>query len=233
MAKNINRPGGFGAAMAGVEPEVSAAKEGYTKQEIVQLNTLSAIDEEIDKAIENNDVSKYNAYVARKNQVRGEMKDALTAGTSLANVLESTQARKQMAAERIVETKRGRIAETQRKIDAAAAAEATKRELAKDRLLQLQIANLNKAGTTEAAREANLFKLRLDAYTAAQKLISGNVALAGKSSEEQEAMARQMAASMIKNALEKPEAAGGDIASLAAQELARRQGQKRTLTGGR
>lgn len=207
MAQNINAPGGFGGAMQGVSQAGQAAREGYTKQEIVQLNTLSAIDDEIDKAIENNDVSKYNAYVARKNQVRGEIKDALTAGTSMANVLESMQGRKQMAADRIEETRRGRIAETQRKIDAAAAAEATKRELAKDRLLQLQIANLNRAGTTEAAREANLFKLRLDAYEKAQKLISGNVMLAGKSPEEQDAMASQMAANMIKNALAKPEAA--------------------------
>jgi hypothetical protein len=143
------------------------------------------------------------------------------------------QGRKEMAASRIEEARRGKIAEDQRKRELANQAEATKRELANDRLLQLQIANVNRAGTTEAAREANLFKLRLDAYEKAQKLISSNVMLAGKSPEDQDAMATQMAASMIKNALAKPEPTGGDIASLAAQELARRQGQKRTLTGAR
>jgi len=233
MAQNINAPGGFGGAMAGVSQAGQAAREGYTKQEIVQLNTLSAIDDEIDKAIENNDVSKYNAYVARKKEVRGEMKDALTSGTSLANVLESMQGRKEMSAARIEEARRSKMADDARKREIANQAEATKRELANDRLLQLQIANVNRAGVTESAREANLFKLRLDAYEKAQKLISGNVMLAGKSPEEQDAMANQMAASMIKNALAKPEPVGGDIASLAAQELARRQGQKRTLTGAR
>jgi hypothetical protein len=213
MAQNIREPGGFGAAMLGVSPAVQAAREGYTKQEIVQLNTLSAIDDEIDKAIENNDVSKYNAYVARKNQVRGEMKDALTSGASLANVLESMQGRKEMAAARIEEARRSRMADDARKRELANQAEATKRELANDRLLQLQIANVNRAGLTESAREANLFKLRLDAYEKAQKLISGNVALAGKSPEDQDAMATQMAASMIKNALAKPEAASASSAT--------------------
>lgn len=207
MAQNIREPGGYGAAMAGVSQAGQAAREGYTKQEINQLNALSAIDDEIDKAIQDNDVGKYNAYVGRRKEIEGQMKDALTSGTSLANVLESMQGRKEMSAARIEEARRGKIAETQRKIDAAAAAEATKRELAKDRLLQLQIANVNRAGTTEAAREANLFRLRLDAYEKAQKLIAGNVMLAGKSPEEQDAMATQMADSMIKNALAKPSAA--------------------------
>jgi len=90
------------------------------------------------------------------------------------------------------------------KLELAAQAEATKRELAKDRVLQLQIANVNRLGATEAAREANLFKLRLDAYEKAQKLIAGNVMLAGKSPEDQDAMATQMADSMIRNALAKP-----------------------------
>jgi hypothetical protein len=151
MAQNIREPGGFGAAMQGVSPALQAAREGYTKQEITQLNALSAIDDEIDKAIENNDVGKYNAGVARRKEVQLEMNNALTAGTSLANVLESMQARKQMAADRIEEARRGKIAEDARKRELAAAEDARVRELAKDRLMQLQIA---RAGSGNRAAEA-------------------------------------------------------------------------------
>lgn len=233
MAQNIREPGGYGAAMAGVSQAGQAAREGYTKQEINQLNALSAIDDEIDKAIQDNDVGKYNAYVGRRKEIEGQMKDALTSGTSLANVLESMQGRKEMSAARIEEARRGKIAETQRKIDAAAAAEATKRELAKDRLLQLQIANVQAGGLKNQANETRLIQLRADAYEKAAKEVNSNPNLMYKPFEDKKAAIDEMASLIIEGAMRKPETVGGDIASLAAQELARRQGQKRTLTGGR
>jgi hypothetical protein len=167
MAQNIREPGGFGAAMAGVSQAGQAAREGYTKQEINQLNALSAIDDEIDKAIENNDVSKYNAYVARKKEVRGEMKDALTSGTSLANVLESMQGRKQMAADRIEEARRGKIAEDQRKREALDAVLAQRASAADQANATRFAAIQNRLGTTDAARENRNHTTALTLATAA------------------------------------------------------------------
>jgi len=174
MAQNIHQPGGFGAAMQGVSQAGQAAREGYTKQEINQLNALSAIDDEIDKAIENNDVGKYNAGVARRKEVQIEMNNALTAGTSLANVLESMQGRKEMAASRIEEARRGKIAEDARKRELAAAEDARVRELAKDRLMQLQIARAGAgdraADAAQLRRDALAQKARTDAINYAEKL---------------------------------------------------------------
>lgn len=218
MGQNINAPGGFGAAMQGVSQAGQAAREGYTKQEITQLNALSAIDEEIDKAIAADDVDKYNAYVTRRKDIEGQVKSGLESSTSMSDVLQRTLAGRQSNFATVQQRRESQRLEDERKrelanqanatkLELAAQAEATKRELANDRLLQLQIANINRLGTTEAAREANLFKLRLDAYEKAQKLIAGNVMLAGKSPEDQDAMATQMADSMIRNALAKPSAA--------------------------
>ena len=151
MAQNIREPGGFGAAMLGVSPALQAAREGYTKQEITQLNTLSAIDDEIDKAIENNDVSKYNTYVARKKDIETQMQKGVEAGATMADVLERVLQGKQTNYERIQEKKRAQLAEDTRKRELAEAEDRRIRELAKDRLMQLQIA---RAGAGNRAAEA-------------------------------------------------------------------------------
>lgn len=230
MAQNINAPGGFGGAMAGVSQAGQAAREGYTKQEIVQLNALSAIDDEIDKAIQDNDVGKYNAYVNRRKEIEGQMKDALTSGTSLANVLESAQSRKEGNYERIQEKKRSQLAEDQRKRELAKDALAQKRESEArlEREFKFKYAELAQARQLAAGdRQA---KMVLDARERAMKVVYGDIKMMNASPEDREAAIDQMADVLLKSSV-KP--SGGDIASLAAQELARRQGQRRTLTGGR
>jgi hypothetical protein len=174
MSQNIREPGGFGAAMQGVSQAGQAAREGYTKQEIVQLNALSAIDDEIDKAIENNDVSKYNAYVGRRKEIEGQMKDALTSGTSLANVLESAQARKEGTHARIQEAKRGRIAEDTRKREFAVTEERLKRDAleARGQEFKLRMAELGgrKDADANLRRDTLAQKARTDAINYAEKL---------------------------------------------------------------
>jgi len=167
MAQNINAPGGFGGAMQGVSQAGQAAREGYTKQEITQLNNLSAIDDEIDKAIENNDVGKYNAGVARRKEVQIEMNNALQSGASLANVLESTQARKE---NRFLEDKRKRelaAAEIVRKREALDLEDRRIRDLANDRLMQLKIAQIGAGGRSAEARESRNQTTALSLATAA------------------------------------------------------------------
>jgi len=174
MAQNIHQRGGFGAAMLGVSPAVQAAREGYTKQEIVQLNTLSAIDDEIDKAIENNDVSKYNAYVARKKDIETQMQKGVEAGATMADVLERAMAGKQRTFETVEGRKQAAATLAQQRADAANQANERIRELAKDRLMQLQIA---RAGAGDRAAEAAQLrrdqlaqKARTDAINYAEKL---------------------------------------------------------------
>jgi hypothetical protein len=197
MAQNIRQPGGFGAAMLGVTPAVNAARQGYTTQEINQLNSLSALDDEIDKAIESNNVSKYNALVGRRKEIEGQMKDALTSGASLANVLESGQTRKETTHARIQEAKRGKIADEARKRDAANQADERIRELAKDRLMQLQIAAQGRASAAELAALDRRSKMELDAKERAIKLVYSDQMNMGKSDEEKMAQANQIAAGML------------------------------------
>ena len=130
MAQNINAPGGFGGAMQGVSQAGQAAREGYTKQEITQLNALSAIDDEIDKAIESNDVNKYNAGVARRKEVKAEMSKALELGTTMTDVNERVTAGLQRAYSDAKNRSQNAALERQRKIEAAAAEDTRKRELA-------------------------------------------------------------------------------------------------------
>jgi hypothetical protein len=199
MAQNIREPGGFGAAMQGVSQAGQAAREGYTKQEINQLNALSAIDDEIDKAIENNDVGKYNAGVARRKEVQIEMNNALTAGASLANVLESTQARKQMAADRIEEARRGKIMEDQRKREALEAALALKRETEArlDKEFKFKYAELGQAKALASGdRQARMV---LDARERAMKAVYGDIKMMNASPEDREAAIDQMAAVLLKS----------------------------------
>jgi hypothetical protein len=130
MAQNINAPGGFGGAMQGVSQAGQAAREGYTKQEIAQLTALSAIDDEIDKAIESNDVNKYNAGVARRKEVKAEMSKALELGTTMTDVNERVTAGLQKAYSDVKNRSQTAALERQRKIEAAALEDARKRELA-------------------------------------------------------------------------------------------------------
>jgi hypothetical protein len=244
MAQNIREPGGYGAAMFGVSQAGQAAREGYTKQEIAQLNTLSLIDDEIDKAIENNDLSKYNAFVSRKKEIEGQIEKGVQTGATMADVLERVLQGKQMNFNTVEGRKQAAATLAQQRADALATQDATRRlgietvdATRRVGLAQaaatVEAARQARAGSTEAAREANLFKLRLDAYEKAAKQVASNPTLAYQSEDIQQAAIKKLASSMIKDAMEKPEAAGSDISSLAAQELARRQGQKRTLTGAR
>jgi hypothetical protein len=174
MAQNIREPGGYGAAMLGVSQAGQAAREGYTKQEITQLNTLSAIDDEIDKAIENNDLSKYNAFVGRKKEIEGQIEKGVQTGATMSDVLERVLQGKQTNYERIQEKKRAQLAEDTRKRELAEAEDRRIRELAKDRVMQLQIARAGAGDrASEAAqlrRDALAQKARTDAINYAEKL---------------------------------------------------------------
>ena len=203
MAQNINAPGGYGAAMQGVSQAGQAAREGYTKQEITQLNNLSAIDDEIDKAIENNDVGKYNAGVARRKEVQIEMNNALQSGSSLANVLESTQARKE---NRFLEDKRKRelaAAEIIRKREALDLEDRRIRDLANDRLMQLKIAQLGAGGRSAEANELRISQIRAGAYKDAAQQVNENPNFYGKSFADKKAAIEELASTIIEGALGK------------------------------
>jgi len=196
MAQNIHEPGGLGGAFQGVSPAVQAAREGYTKQEITQLNNLSAIDDEIDKAIENNDVGKYNAGVARRKEVQIEMNNALQSGTSLANVLESTQVRKE-----------NRFLEDKRKRELAADALAQKRESEArlEREFKFKYAELGQAKALASGdRQARMV---LDARERAMKAVYGDIKMMNASPEDRETAIDQMATVLLKNPSGKSNAA--------------------------
>jgi len=198
MAQNINAPGGYGAAMQGVSQAGQAAREGYTKQEITQLNNLSAIDDEIDKAIENNDVGKYNAGVARRKEVQIEMNNALTSGTSLANTLESAQTRKEVAFDRIQEAKRAKIAEDTRKREASATTAELKRETEArlEREFKFKYDELRQARLL--AGDDRKAKMILDAREKALDYVRQDYALAIASPEVREAEVDKITAMLLK-----------------------------------
>ena len=203
MAQNINQPGGFGAAMQGVSQAGQAAREGYTKQEITQLNNLSAIDDEIDKAIENNDVGKYNAYVARKKEVRAEMKSGLDASATMSNVLESGLSRKQSNYERIQANKQNAELERQRKREALETEDKRIRDLVDDRLMQLKIARIGAEGRSAEANELRISQIRADAYKEAAKEVANNPTFYGKSFEDKKAAIEELASTIIEGAMGK------------------------------
>jgi len=198
MAQNINAPGGFGGAMQGVSQAGQAAREGYTKQEINQLNALSAIDEEIDKAIENNDVGKYNAYVARKKEVRSEMKSGLEASATMSNVLESAQARKEADFNRIQANKQNAELERQRKHEASETAAALKRETNErlEREFKFKYAELGQAKAL--AGDDRKARMVLDAREKAMKAVYGDIKMMNASPEDREVAIDQTAAVLLK-----------------------------------
>jgi len=130
MGRNINRPGGLGAAMLGVEESVTGAKQDYTNQELAQLSSLNTIDNEIDNAIAANDVDKYNAYVARKKEVQGEINKSLESSTTMSDVLAKVQAGKENVFAQVEEKKRAAIEADLRKREAASAENVRKLEIA-------------------------------------------------------------------------------------------------------
>ena len=241
MGKNINRPGGLGAAMVGVEESVTGARQGYTTQEIANLNSLNAIDDEIDKAIASNDVDKYNAYITRRKEVEGQIKAGLESSTTMSDVLQRAQAGKENVYAQVQERKRSAIEAEQRKRDIAAENVRAKEEIAAnlvaqkresearlEREFKFKYAELGQA--KKLAGDDRQAKRELDAREKAMKVVYGDIKMMNASPEDREAAIDQMADVLLKSSV-KP--SGGDIASLAAQELARRQGQRRTLTGGR
>jgi hypothetical protein len=174
MAQNINAPGGYGAAMQGVSQAGQAAREGYTNQEINQLNALSAIDEEIDKAIENNDVGKYNAGVARRKEVQIEMSKALELGTTMTDVNERVTAGLQRNYETVQGRKQTAAALAQQRAEAAAMVDQQKRDAiaARSQEFKLRMAELGgrKDADAQLRRDTLAQNARKDAITLAQKI---------------------------------------------------------------
>ena len=234
MAQNIHQRGGFGAAMLGVSPAVQAAREGYTKQEIAQLNTLSAIDDEIDKAIENNDLGKYNAGVARRKEVEGQVTEGVKQATTMADVNEKVTAGLQRNYETVQGRKQAAAALAQQRAEAAAALAQQRADAlaARSQEFKLRMSELGgrKDADAQLRRDQLKQKAATDAINFAQKADKYGV----MEPEAQNALIKQYYNQIISMADNNSAApGGGDIASLAAQELARRQGQRKPLTGGR
>jgi hypothetical protein len=174
MAQNIYAPGGFGGAMQGVSQAGQAAREGYTKQEIAQLTALSAIDDEIEKAIENDDVGKYNAGVARRKEVKAEMSKALELGTTMTDVNERVTAGLQRNYETVQGRKQAAAALAQQRAEAAAMVDRQRRDAIEARSQEFKLRMGEIAGRRDA--DANLRRdtlaqnARKDAITLAQKI---------------------------------------------------------------
>jgi|694.fasta_scaffold19662_2 hypothetical protein len=203
MAQNIYAPGGFGGAMQGVSQAGQAAREGYTKQEINQLNALSVIDDEIAKAIANDDVDKYNAYVARKKEVRSEMSKALELGTTMTDVNEKVTAGLQRNYETVQGRKQAAATLAQQRAEALDREDKRIRDLANDRLMQLKIAQIGAGGRSAEANDLRITQLRADAYKEAAKEIAGSPMYAGKSFAEKKAAIEELASTIIEGAMGK------------------------------
>jgi hypothetical protein len=228
MAQNIREPGGFGAAMLGVSPAVQAAREGYTKQEITQLNALSAIDDEIDKAIQDNDVGRYNAGVARRKEVEGQITEGVRQATTMTDVNEKVTAGLQRNYETVQGRKQAAATLAQQRADAAKLVDQQKRDAAAMRDNEYKIRMAELGGRTSEAAQLRRDNMVLSAREKALGIVSKNPMWMGMSPEEQNAEMERAVRALMPAA-----PGGGDIASLAAQELARRQGQRKTLTGAR
>lgn len=228
MAQNINAPGGFGGAMQGVSQAGQAAREGYTKQEIVQLNALSAIDDEIDKAIESNDVNKYNAGVTRRKEVKAEMSKALELGTTMTDVNERVTAGLQKAYSDAKNRSQTAALERQRKIEAAAAEETRKREALAATLTQKRETNerlerefkFKYAELAQArvnAGDDRKARMVLDARERAMKAVYSDIKMMNASPEDREIAIDQMATVLLKNPSGKSSAAPAVSPDRAAQ----------------
>lgn len=228
MAQNIHERGGFGAAMLGVSPAVTAARQSYTTQDIANLNTLSELDAAIDKAIQDNDVSAYNAYVQRKKEIETQMQKGVEAGATMADVLERALAGKQRTFETVEGRKQTAATLAQQRADAAKLVDQQKRDAAAMRDNEYKIRMAELSGRTNEAAQLRRDNMVLSAREKALGIVSKNPMWMGMTPEEQNAEMERAVKALMPAA-----PGGGDIASLAAQELARRQGQRRTITGGR
>jgi hypothetical protein len=189
--------------MLGVSQAGQAAREGYTKQEINQLNALSVIDDEIAKAIANDDVDKYNAYVARKKEVRSEMSKALELGTTMTDVNEKVTAGLQRNYETVQGRKQAAATLAQQRAEALDREDKRIRDLANDRLMQLKIAQIGAGGRSAEANDLRITQLRADAYKEAAKEIAGSPMYAGKSFAEKKAAIEELASTIIEGAMGK------------------------------
>ena len=229
MAQNIRQQGGFGAAMQGVSPAVTAAHQAYTTQDIANLNSLSDLDAAIDTAIQNNDVSAYNTYVTRKKEIETQMQKGIEAGATMSDVLERALAGKQRTWETVEGRKQTAATLAQQRADAARLVDQQKRDAAAMRDNEFKIRMLELGGRTNEAAQLRRDNMVLSAREKALGIVSKNPMWMGMSPEEQDAEMDRA----VKALMPAAPGGGGDIASLAAQELARRQGQRRTITGGR
>jgi hypothetical protein len=226
MAQNIHQRGGFGAAMLGVSPAVQAAREGYTKQEIAQLNTLSAIDDEIDKAIENNDLGKYNAGVARRKEVEGQVTEGVKQATTMADVNEKVTAGLQRNYETVQGRKQTAAALAQQKADAAAMADARIRELAADRSNQYRMRMMELGSAKDAATQLRRDQLKQKAATDAITLAEKADKYGLMEPEAQDALIKKYYNQIVSMAGDAPAAPGQSIQEQAAAALRARTGLK-------
>jgi hypothetical protein len=119
MGKNLHGVGGLGSAMAGVSEGVNATNAGYTTQDIGNYKTLSDLDDQIQAAIDANNVGAYNALTARRKEVEAQMKTGLESGTQMSDILERTMAGRQRSFEATKQREAASILANQTRADAA------------------------------------------------------------------------------------------------------------------
>ena len=227
MGKNLHGVGGLGSAMAGVSEGVNATNAGYTTQDINNYKTLSDLDDQIQAAIDANNVGAYNALTARRKEVEAQMKTGLESGTQMSDILERTKAGKQRSFEATKQREAASILSNQTRADAAAqrAQEAHFRTLGLQNEMDAR-RDAKDAGLKQAAelkREEMARQARRDAVNAASK----EMGFAMMSPEEQEAVVQRY---MERYATP---GAGGDVSSAAAAELARRRAGLKSQGGAR
>jgi len=210
MAQNINAPGGYGAAMVGVSQAGQAARQGYTNQEISQLKSLSAIDDEINKAIEDDDVDKYNTYVNYRKEVQGRINKALESSTTMSDVLQRALAGRQSNFATVQQRKENQILEDARKRQVAAEALRAKEEIAANLLAQKREANERlerefkfkyaELGQARALASGDRqAKMVLDARERAMKAVYSDIKMTNASPEDREIAIDDLAAVLLKS----------------------------------
>lgn len=226
MAQNIREPGGYGAAMQGVSQAGQAAREGYTKQEITQLSNLSAIDDEISKAIQDNDLSKYNAFIGRRKEIESQAEKGIQTGATMSDVLERTLAGKQNNWRTVEGRKQTAAALAQQKADAAAMADARIRELAADRSNQYRIRMMELGSAKDAATQLRRDQLKQKAATDAITLAEKADKYGLMEPEAQDALIKKYYNQIVSMAGDAPAAPGQSIQEQAAAALRARTGLK-------
>lgn len=225
MGRNLHGVGGLGSAMAGVSEGVNATNAGYTTQDINNYKTLSDLDDQIQAAIDANNVGAYNALTARRKEVEARIKSGLESGTQMVDVAQRALAGRQ----RNYET-------TQASRDNAAMRALTAREGIASRAQSAaqHLAGLQDA--SDARKEAKELELKFQREKLMQEGRVKAIGLAqGKNGNLWDMMEPEQKEAEIQKymTLVMPSTGLGDVSSAAAAELARRRAGLKSQGGAR